>query len=235
MYTLDINFLSDRVITADPAAERQPIADTQFLIYGGAIALVSLTLVGGAWLFLNSANEVLRTDIAKLSSTESELNSKLASLKSQEATLTAIQAATNELVNLFAGNLPVSAVTDEIRRRTPMTIQVDSITQVSAPAVPPAPALSTITLAGKATTYGELNDFMLLLKASPLLQDAQTKLVSSTLQVSTADKNFTLVNFTISTVVTAKNPAEILTELQKRGADGLVTRVNKLKQQGVIK
>lgn len=237
MYRLDINFLDDRaaVEALSQAAERQPIADTQFLIYGGAVALVSLTLVGGAWFFLNSTNEGLRTDLSTLTSKESELNSKLAGFKTQEATLAAIRGTTAELVNLFVGNFPVSAITDDIRRRTPITVQVDSITQASNPATPQGAASSVISLSGKATNYNELNDFLLLLKASPLLEDKETKLISSTLQAATNDKNFTLVNFQIRTAITAKNPSAMIPELQKRGADGLVARVTKLKQQGVIK
>jgi len=231
MYVLDINFLSDRIAAEVQAAERPPIADTQFLIYGGAVAVVSLALVGGAWFFLNNTNEGLRTELSDLTSKESQLTSKLAGLKTQEDTLKAIQAATAELVNLFVGNLPVSAIADDIRRRTPITVQIDSITQASAP----PPASSIILLSGKATNYNELNDFLLLLKASPLLEDKQTKLISSVLQQSTADKNFTLVIFQISTAVTAKSPAEMIPELQKRGADGLVARVTKLKENGVIK
>jgi type IV pilus assembly protein PilN len=237
MYRLDINFLDDRaaVEALSQAAERQPIADSQFLIYGGAVAVISLALVGGAWFVLNSTNEGVRTDLSTLTSKESELTSKLAGLKTQQDTLTAIQAGTAELVNLFVGNFPVSAITDDIRRRTPITIQIDSITQASSAATPQGAASSVISLSGKATNFNELNDFLLLLKASPLLSDQETKLVSSTLQAATNDKNFTLVNFQIRTAITTKNPSEMIPELQKRGADGLVTRVTKLKQQGVIK
>ncbi len=80
-----------------------------------------------------------------------------------------------------------------------------------------------------------MNDFMLLLKASPLLDDAGTKLISSTLQAATVDRNFNLVNFQIQAALTSKPIGEILPDLQKAGADGLVSRVNLMKQQGVIK
>ncbi len=235
MYTLDINFLSDRAEAQAQAVERQPIADSQFLIYGGAVAVVSLALVGGAFFFLNAANEGVQQELSALTAKETALNSKITALKSQEDQLQAIQSRTAELVNLFVGNLPVSAIADDIRKRTPMTVQVDSITQASVAATAQAPLSSTITLSGKTTNYNELNDFLLLLKASPLLEDKETKLVSSTLQQGTAEKNFNLVNFQIRTATTKKSPAEILPALQKAGADGLVTRVNLLKQQGVIK
>jgi type IV pilus assembly protein PilN len=235
MYTLDINFLSDRAADEAQAVERQPIADSQFLIYGGAVAAVALSIVGGAFLVLNSQNESLQQKLSALNAEEAQLNSKLTALKSQETELQAIQARTGELVNLFVGNLPVSAIADDIRKRTPITVQVDSITQASVAATPQSPASSAISLSGKATSYNELNDFLLLLKASPLLEGKETILVSSALQPATTDKNFTLVNFQIRAALTTKSPADILPALQKTGADGLVTRVNLLKQQGVIK
>jgi len=235
MYTLDINFLSDRAAAEAQAVERQPIADSQFLIYGGAAAVVAFALVGGAFLILNSANEGIQQEISALTAKESELNSKLTALKTQEDQLKAIQARTGELVNLFVGNLPVSAISDDIRKRTPITVQVEAINQTSVAATGPEPASSNISINGKATNYNELNDFLLLLKASPLLDDKLTEVKSATLEPATSDNNFTLVNFQILATVTKKNPAEILPALQKTGADGLVTRVNLLKQQGVIK
>ncbi|MCA6623870.1 MAG: PilN domain-containing protein [Pseudanabaena sp. M165S2SP1A06QC] len=236
MYTLEINFLNDRAAPEALAVERKPIADSQFLIYGGAVAVVALALVGGAFLFLNSANEGLQQELAKLTATETSLTSKIKSLEDQEKQLQAIQDRTNQILNLFVGNLPVSAVIDDLRRRTPLTVQIKSITQqTAAAAAPQASSQSTITLNGTATNYNELNDYILLLKSSPLLDSDKTKLVSSTLQPATTDKNFTLVDFQILVTTTSKSPAELLPQLQKLGADGLVARVNLLRQKGVIK
>ncbi|BBC22900.1 PilN domain-containing protein [Pseudanabaena sp. ABRG5-3] len=237
MYTLDINFLNDRAAAEAQAVERQPIADSQFLIYGGAVAVVALALVGGAFFFLNSANEGIQQELATLTAKETEFNGKLKGLEEQEKKLQAIQARTEQLLSLFIGNLPVSAISDDIRKRTPITVQIKSIAQTSIPPTPqnPTQSLSTVSLDGTATNYNELNDYLLLLKASPLLDGEKTKLVSSTLQPATVDKNFTLVNFQIQTTVTSKSPAELLPQLQKLGADGLVARVNLLRQQGVIK
>ncbi len=236
MYTLEINFLNDRAAPEALAVERKPIADSQFLIYGGAVAVVALALVGGAFLFLNSANEGLQQELATLTAKETSLSSKIKSLEDQEKQLQAIQDRTNQILNLFVGNLPVSAVIDDLRRRTPLTVQIKSITQqTAAAAAPQASSQSTITLNGTATNYNELNDYILLLKSSPLLDSDKTKLVSSTLQPATTDKNFTLVDFQILVTTTSKSPAELLAQLQKLGADGLVARVNLLRQKGVIK
>ena len=237
MYTLDINFLNDRAAAEALTVERQPIADSQFLIYGGVVAVVALALVGGAFLVLNSTNENIQKDIADLTAKETNLNGKLKALEDQEKQLQAILATTNQLLNLFVGNLPVSAIADDIRKRTPITVQIKSIAQTSIPPSPqnPSQSLSTVSLDGTATNYNELNDYLLLLKASPLLDGDKAKLLSSTLLPATSDKNFNLVNFQIQTFITSKSSAEILPELQKLGADGLVARVNLLRQQGVIK
>lgn len=236
MYTLDINFLNDRAAAEAQGVERQPIADSQFLIYGGAVAVVALALVGGAFFFLNSANEGIQQELATLTAKETSLNGKIKSLEDQEKQLQAIQDRTNQILNLFVGNLPVSAIADDLRKRTPLTVQIKSITQQAVTAATPqATSQSTITLDGTATNYNELNDYILLLKASPLLDSDKTKLVSSTLQPATTDKNFTLVNFQVQATTTSKSPAELLPQLQKLGADGLVARVNLLRQKGVIK
>ena len=237
MYTLDINFLSDRAASEFQGVERQPITDSQFLVYGGAVAIVSIALVGGAFFFLNSANEGIQKEIATLTAKEAQLNGKVKALEEQEKQLQAVKGRTDQLLTLFIGNFPVSAIADDIRKRTPTTVQVKSINQASVAASPQSPSQSgsTVSLDGTATNYNELNDYLLLLKASPLLDSEKTKLVSSTLQQAAADKNLTLVDFQIQTAVTSKSPAELLPELQKTGADGLVARVNLLRQQGVIK
>jgi len=233
MYTLDINFLSDRSAAEAQAAARPPIADSQFLIYGGAVAVVSLALVGGAYIVLNAANEGIQQELATLTAKESQLNDKIKVLEGQEQQLKTIEDRTNKISALFVGDFPASAIADEIRKRTPITVQVASIIQKSASAGDPN---QSILLDGKVTNFNELNDFILLLKASPLLDAEKTRLVTSSLQqVTNFDANFTLVNFQVETAVTQKGAAELLPELQKRGADGLVSRINLLKQQGVIK
>jgi Tfp pilus assembly protein PilO len=167
------------------------------------------------------------------SATKQNLTNTDNNQKTQETELQQeIEARTGELVNLFVGNLPVSVIIDDIRKRTPITVQVETITQSSVAPTAQSAALSTISLNGKATSYNELNDFLMLLRASPVLKGENTQLVSSSIQPATSEKNFTLINFQIRAVVAS--PTEILPYLQKIGADGLATRINLLKQQGVI-
>jgi type IV pilus assembly protein PilN len=170
----------------------------------------------------------VQQELTQLTGRETELKGKITALTGQEQELQAIEAKNAELLTLFVGNLPMSAVANDISRRTPITVQVESITQAS------TDAASTIRIVGKTTGYNELNDFLLLLQASPLLSSVDTKLISSTLEQGTVTRNFNLVNFQIETQLTKEPPQKILAELQKTGADGLVARVNLLKQKGVI-
>ena len=106
MYSLDINFLSDRAAIESQGVERQPIADTQFLIYGGGVALVALTLVGGAFLVLTATYDGIQQELATLTAKETQLNDKLKSLTVQETELQGIKARTGQLLTLFVGNFP---------------------------------------------------------------------------------------------------------------------------------
>jgi Tfp pilus assembly protein PilN len=169
------------------------------------------------------------------SATKQNLTTTDNNQKTQETELQKeIEARTGELLNLVVGNLPVSVIIDDIKKRTPITVQIDAITQSSVAPTAQSAALSKISLTGKATSYNELNDFLLLLRASPLLDEKDTVLLSSTIQPATPEKNFALINFQIRTATTSKSPAEILPELKKGGADGLVTRITLLKSQGVM-
>ncbi|CAN1209133.1 Fimbrial assembly protein [Tumidithrix helvetica PCC 7403] len=224
MYSLDINFLSDRETLKDGGIERQPIADSQFLLYGGIVAVVCLAATAAAYFFLDYSNQGLVDNLAKLTAQEGDLNTKLKAVEGTEKQLLEVEARTNELLNLFVGQLPINAVLDDIKRRTPATVQVNGLTQSG----------KNIKLDGQATTYNELNDFLLLLQASRFLDPQKTKLLSATLVPASKDKPFSVVTYKIDAELTSESSAQLLPELQKAGSDGLVTRVNLLQREGVI-
>jgi type IV pilus assembly protein PilN len=224
MYSLDINFLSDRETLKDGGVERQPIADSQFLLYGGIVAVVCLAATAGAYFILDASNQGLITELATQTAKETDLTTKLKAVEGTEKQLLAVEARTNELLNLFVGQLPINAVLDDIKRRTPSTVQVIGFSQTG----------KDIKLDGQATTYNELNDFVLLLKSSRFLDPLKTNLSSASLVPATKDKPFSVVTYKIETSLTTESSAQLLPELQKAGADGLVTRVNLLQREGVI-
>jgi type IV pilus assembly protein PilN len=124
------------------------------------------------------------------------------------------------------------------------------------PAAPPPPPVSGIVeINGLANSFNDVNDFLLTLKQSNFLKGDQTQLVSSELieqgnlpsldfgrnNPATPGQRFELpklpkiVKFAITASLTDVPASELLRELERKGAVGLVTRIQTLKEKGVIK
>jgi type IV pilus assembly protein PilN len=126
-----------------------------------------------------------------------------------------------------------------------------------APAVAAAPTVTDgpvtkIDLDGIASSYNEVNSFILILKQSPFFNPDDTQLINAELVTSTvnvsAQPGGANPQTAITTTATTKSvkykiqtslkqiPAsELLRELERKGAEGLVTRLKTLQQQKVIK
>ncbi len=122
-------------------------------------------------------------------------------------------------------------------------------------ATPPPATSGTVEIVGFANSFNDVNDFLLILKQSNFLKGDQTQLVSSELveQVvptfivpkkpagSTSEsapvipKLPKIAKFTITANLTDIPASELLGELERKGAVGLVTRIQTLKEKGVIK
>ncbi len=240
MYTIDINFLNDRVAIQGEAEQRTPIADSQFLLYGGIVAVVALAITGGAYFFLDSTLNGLQQEKAQLESEQSSLDSQLKAIEQTEGKIKAVEDRTNGLLSLFVGQIPAYAWLEDLRQRTPNTIQISSITETAGGAATAGAAPERkVTLSGKAVDYKTMNEFLLLVQASPFIDGTKTQLKSARLVVSKptkpGDSTTTSVDYQIEAVLTSKRANELLPELQKAGADGVIARVNLLKEQGVIK
>jgi len=115
------------------------------------------------------------------------------------------------------------------------------------------PVSGTVEISGIAKSFNDVNDFMLVLQKSDFLNPKETKLVSSELQKDTpklstinipgvttqADPNRLpqlpkQVVFTIQTAFNDVPASDLLQELEKKTAVGLVTRIEDLQRKGVI-
>jgi type IV pilus assembly protein PilN len=131
---------------------------------------------------------------------------------------------------------------------------------VSTVAASPAPTtidspVVKIEIEGVAQSFNDVNSFILTLKQSPLFNPEDTQLISSelvesrvSLATSTSDKNAggtatnsttevitKSVKYKLQTALKQIPATELLQELERRGAEGLVTRLKTLQQQKVIK
>jgi type IV pilus assembly protein PilN len=225
MYSLDINFLNDRETATEAAQEQQPLADKQFLIGGGAIALVAIAAAAGAYFFLQFSSQGLQEEFATLSSKEQTLDAKLKELSTAEQQVKAVDDRTNALVQLFVGSIPPSAILQDIRERAPSNVQISNIDQSG----------KGVRIVGLATSFDDVNDFLLLLQSSPYLDSQKTKLNNAKLRPESKDVKVTLVDYEISSSLVEKSTSELLPDLQKSGSEGTVTRINLLQQKGAIK
>jgi type IV pilus assembly protein PilN len=106
-----------------------------------------------------------------------------------------------------------------------------------------------IEVQGVAQSFNDVNSFVLTLKQSPFLDPAETQLVSSeleeksvTLTAKAGEANNSTTNivtksvkYKIQTALKQIPASELLRELERKGAVGIVTRLKTLQQQKVIK
>jgi type IV pilus assembly protein PilN len=158
MYSLDINLLSER-------PEYQAGRQTQFtsnttktttkygkapLYIGAGLTVLSLLAIGAGWIWTGDQT-------TKLEAKQKELDTKLGSLKAQDAQLAQITAETGQindetqaLAGVFNQIQPWSAVLQDLRESIPQGVQIANISQSEAkfsgaapPPPPPPPPSST--------------------------------------------------------------------------------------------
>ncbi|XHX76662.1 MAG: PilN domain-containing protein [Stenomitos frigidus ULC029] len=118
-----------------------------------------------------------------------------------------------------------------------------------------SPPASVLQITGLANSFNDVNDFLLVLQKSNFLKAENTKLVKATLQKEAprveparlrnaqqqqlnADQLPLLpkqVEFQIETALSDVPASDLLRELDRKGAVGLVTRIENLQRKGVIK
>ncbi len=257
MYGLDINFLKDRevrVFDARPRARGGGVApgDRKPLFLGLAAALVPLALVGGYLVVTKSQVNQLQTRSAALDAETAQLQSQLQEISGIQGQIDLIRSEINAFVTVFNEILPWSALLQDIRTRTPARVQIVSLDQTTVtpeqtdPNVVPESS-EGISINGVACSYDEINDFALVLQRSPLLQ-SETVAISQAQQQPTlldpqtqgrcpgtavGDPDF-LIDYTIGANITDTPASQLVDELERQGTVGLVTRLQALREKGVI-
>jgi len=257
MYSLDINFLKDRevrVFDPKPRARGGPavVGDRRPLFFGLAAALVPLALVGGYWAVTRNQVNQLQARSAELDSELAQLSSQLAEISTIQQQIDAVRAENNAFVSIFDEIVPWSALLQDIRSRTPARVQIVSLAQTTTTAEAADPSVAptesdALSLNGVACSYDEINDFALVLQRSPLLQ-SDTVAISQAQQQPTlldpqtqgrcpgtavGDPDF-LIDYTIGASITDTPSSQLIDELERQGTVGLVSRLQALREKGVI-
>ena len=121
------------------------------------------------------------------------------------------------------------------------------------PAATPTPVVpqqaAKVQISGIASTFAQVNDFMLLVQRSPFFLNTDTKLVGATLtnnptQLQLRNQNAgaaaelpqlrPVVVYKIETTLSPTGASELLPELRSKQADGLAIRIETLQEKGVL-
>ncbi len=117
-------------------------------------------------------------------------------------------------------------------------------------ATPVAPVqASKVVISGVASTFAQVNDFMLLVQRSPFFLNTDTRLLAATLKNNPAQvqvrnqsalgaveipKLRPVVEYKIETSISPTVASELLPELRSQQADGLAIRIETLQEKGVL-
>ena len=257
MYSLDINFVKDRPEYKldkgkQSSKRRLPVSNFTQLYLGLATGLLLPAVVGAGWLFLQNQNSQLEQNIAKLDENLSRLGTQQQEVKKIQEDTNQIKAETQALATVFNQIRPWSAILQDIRDRTPVAVQIESIKQTAAAAPPQgqpaANPVGGIEVSGIAHSFNDVNDFLLTLQQSPFFKPTDTKIVTAELidnpiqaavPVAQSTKAVPIklpqvVRYTIQSSLSDAQASELLRELERKGALGLVTRIRTLQKRGII-
>lgn len=124
-----------------------------------------------------------------------------------------------------------------------------SPTPVAAPTPVAPPQGAKVVISGIASTFDQVNDFMLLIQRSPFFLNTDTRLVAATLknnptQVQVRNQSAAgtvelpklrpVVEYKIETSLSPTVASELLPELRSQQADGLAIRIETLQEKGVL-
>ena len=218
--------------------------------------VVAALLAGGAFQIkstLDRQNAQLEREVGQATSSLGEIEKKKSQIQAIESEIEGVKAQTEALATVFNQIKPWSALLQELRDRAPSGIQIEGIQQViiqppppgrSAPADPNAPPVGPrpgLEIRGLARSYNDVNNLLLLLQNSKFFSGDETQLVSASMQanpvrVETPDQTDItvelppIVQYQIRTPLSAVPASEILAELERKGAVGLVSRIETLEK-----
>lgn len=253
MYNIEINFLKDRKLdsvsgtTAFKKKTDTPIGDRLPTFIGAGIAVALIAAVGGSLLFLNNQKASTNKTIAELDAEIQRLQGQNAQVKQIETEIEGINREIGILVSVFNQIKPWSSMLAEIGTVIPPNVQIQAITQAEN---------KTLTINGYAQSYDNVNDFLLTLKDSAFLNPEATHITTTSIgpnpgSVATnraeilgqqttggnAAVEITLppvILYTITTEINDKPSEELLNELSRKGAIGLVSRLTNLQRKGAL-
>ena len=247
MYNLDINFLrerraeqTDNIASSFVEKKETPLADKIPIAAGIIIAIAAPAITFGFYKNVKAETTVVETAILQLESEIAELGNQNLKIEELNTEIEQVKQETAALVGVFEKIEPWAAILQEVSDRTPPEVLVESLQQSS------SDDGIGLNIAGVALNYESVNDFVLLLQRSPFFARNQVRLngastASFGIKIENEEdlpENASLeipegVQFTISAQLANVPASQLIKEIERKGSDGLVIRLNTLERKGV--
>lgn len=239
-----------------PKAKKQiQMGEMTPLILGVLVGLVPLALVAGVgFLWLPQQKAQLNQDIAEIEAQLQTLEAQKNKINNLNTQIQEVRQETEALATVFNQIKPWSAILQDIRDRVPTGVQIQMIEQTEtetaaaddAEGGAPLPTIN-LEISGIALSFDDVNKFLLTLQESPFFQDEDTHIVNAELEdnpvklevpqkeggETVAEITYELpkvVSYTVSTSLTNVPASDLLREIDRKGAVGLVARIKALQQ-----
>jgi type IV pilus assembly protein PilN len=257
MYSLDINFLKDRQLGGSSdrgggkvAKKPMELGASTPIIAGGAVLAILPSLALGAWWLINAQKAKLDNEINTIKAELGDPQANSQKIQSLQQELDRATQETKALVDVFNQIKPWSAVLEDIRNQTPTGVQINSIEQNQGAGGANAPTPSgNLLVKGFAQSYKDVNNFFLTLQRSDFIDASKTKLEKATLtdNPTTLDlgalpegQNISVelpkvIEYSMNAAFNNKPATQLLRELERNSALGLVTRIKTIEQKGLNK
>ncbi|WP_416672811.1 PilN domain-containing protein [Egbenema bharatensis] len=259
-----LNDRQDRPTEAGLSRVRTVRSSPLPLYLGLATMIALPALVGGFWLFLQNQNQQLAQEQAELDNQLTALNAQLSVINDINTQISQIDQENRALATVFDRIKPWSAVLQDVRGRVPSNVQIRQIEQVETEAQPTAapataddgtattpeapPPQSGVRIIGYAQSFNDVNDFVLTLQRSPFLNAGTVRMVGSRLVNNPTEVEISgdqtdreievelprVVEYTIEGDLTNLPASALLQDLERTLSVGFATRIQALRDRGVI-
>ena len=235
--------------------------DSLILVGGLALLVLLPAAAFGYFWTIEQENAKLQGEITQIESKIAAARAERGRIDKIQKQIAQANDQNKALVSVFTKIKPWSAILQDIRDRIPPGVQIGSIQQsaVSTQSRGRRGRTNTqvtgikLTIQGIANTHQDANDFLLTLKESKFLQPSETglertELIDNPLKLEYIDPRTgeiigdaeeielpQVVRYSIAAQLNDVPASQIVQELSKKGAVGLINRIRTLENKGAIR
>lgn len=235
MYVPEINFLRDQGGLPPGETNGFATASSEFaeptggldpLLIGAAVPIVALAAVAGLTLLFNSQVSARESQVATLDTRLSQVNAQIADVNRLKQEIESERQRVEAVVNLFDLSRPWSAVLEDLRRRVPEGVWINSLTSSS------SKDGDTVNLEGRALRFEEIAAFQLTLKDSPFISDA---VIQDATKEESKDGAPATVAYKIQVKLSGRKLRELVTALESTGSVGILEKLRRVQQEKLVR